>query len=555
MSPSNDFSSGSSTSNGENNTNNAEVVIVGAGFGGIYLLNHLRNHGYNVRIFEAGADLGGVWWWNSYPGARVDTSFPMYEFAAQELWEDWTWKEKFPGRDELMEYFGHVDKKWDVRRHIQFNTMVDKCVFDIVDEEWTVYTSRGNIVKTKFVLLATGFAAKHYTPPIKGLDNFQGISCHTAHWPKEGIDIAGKRVGVIGTGASGVQVIQEIGQKVKHLTVFQRTANTALPMRQKRAGSLEVANQNQRKSEYPALFDLTRKTFAGWDYDQLSKLSTDDSPEAREALWEDLWVQGGFHPWLGNYQDLLTNQDLNNSFYNFWRNKVRARITKHDPELLENLAPELPENPFGTKRPSLEQQYYEIYNQSNVDLVNIRKNPIIEVSATGVKTLNGEIPLDILILATGFDAVTGSILQIDIEGIDGKKLADKWKEGSSTYLGIATAGFPNLLFMYGPQSPTAFAIGPRISEIQGDWIISCLNSMRAHKQTRIDALTSAENAWSAETNAITNATLIAKSDSWYMGANIPGKPREALNYMGGMPKYTDIIERCAKDGYNGFVLT
>lgn len=543
-----------SVPNGDGHTRTVEVVVVGAGFGGIYLLHRLRNLGYDVKVFERGGGLGGVWWNNAYPGARVDTSYPMYEFSAKELWEDWTWRERFPGREELVEYFDHIDKKWDIKKDIQFNTTVQKCVYDETRNEWTVSTDKGDTVKTRFLLLATGFAAKNYIPNINGLDKFQGISCHTASWPQEGIDLAGKTVGVIGTGASGVQVIQEIGPIVKHLTVFQRTANNALPMRQEQSGCQGIEEQEQQKKNYPKLFELMKTTFAGWDYDQLTTISTDESPEQHRALAEQLWQQGGFHPWLGNYKDLLTNQEFNDSFYRFWRDKVRARITKPDPELLENLAPELPENPFGTKRPSLEQHYYEVYNQGNVDLVNIRKTPITEVTATGVKTLTEEYPLDVLILATGFDAVTGSLLQIDIQGVNGIKLTDKWKEGSSTYLGIATAGFPNLLCMYGPQSPTAFAIGPRLAECQGEWIVSCLNNMKHRKQTKIDALSAAEAKWRAETNAITNATLISKADTWYMGTNIPGKPREVLNYMGGLPLYTKILETCAANGYDGFVL-
>lgn len=540
--------------NGDSHHSQVEVVVVGAGFGGVYLMKRLRSLGYNIKVFEAGGGLGGVWWWNSYPGARVDTSFPMYEFASEDLWHDWTWKEKFPGRDELLEYFDHVDKKWDIKRHIKFNTCVTKCVFDKASDLWTVYTDQGDAVQTRFLVLATGFAAKLYMPPLKGLEKFKGISYHTALWPQEGLDLAGKRVGVVGTGASGVQLIQEIGPIVKQLTVFQRTANNALPMRQKILGEQDIAEQQARKKEYPALFETMKNTFAGWDYDQLAKMSTEASPEQRRELWEHLWEQGGFKTWLGNYKDLLTNQELNDEFYNFWRDKVRARITKPDAELKENLAPELPENPFGTKRPSLEQHYYEIYNQANVELVNIKKSPITEITETGVKTIRQEYPLDVLVLATGFDALTGSILRIDIEGIDGIKLCDKWKEGSATHLGLATAGFPNLLFMYGPQSPTAFAIGPRISEIQAEWIVSCINTMKSRQQTRLDVLPTAEEKWRAEVNAITNATLIAKADTWYMGANIPGKPREALNYMGGMPLYTNIIDMVAKNGYEGFTM-
>lgn len=528
-----------------------DAIIVGAGFGGIYLLQNLRKLGYKVKGFESGAGLGGVWWWNSYPGARVDTSIPLYEYSAKELWEDWTWKEKFPSRDELCDYFRHVDQKWDLSKDIQFNSTVTAAEFDQSRDRWTVYTDKGDIVVAHFLLLATGFAAKVYVPELKGLKNFKGASHHTALWPKEGVDVHGKRVGVIGTGASGVQVIQQIGQTVEHLTVFQRTPNTAMPMGQQK---LEKEDQQNRKESYPDILELAKTTFAGWDYDPIPKTMAEDTPDARMAFWELLWAKGGFYPWLGNYKDLLQNQDVNDAMYDFWREKVRARITKPDPALIENLAPQFPINPFGTKRPSLEQAYYEVYNQSNVDLINTKKTPILEVTPTGVRTVEREYPLDVLILATGFDAVTGSLTQIDIRGVNDVSLKEKWKTGSSTQLGLATAGFPNMFFLYGPQGPTAFAIGPTISEIQGDWIISLLESMKSRNQRRIDVESAAEESWTRETNEIANGTLFAKAETWYMGSNIPGKPREALNYMGGLPLYKKALQSCAGSGYAGFVL-
>lgn len=530
-----------------------DVVVVGAGFGGIYTLYHLRKLGYKVKVLESGKDLGGVWWSNSYPGARVDTYWPLYEFSAKELWEDWCWSERFPGRDELCRYFAHVEKKWDVKKDIAFDQTVTKAHYDQAQNQWTVHTDKGYVATGSFLILATGFAAKHYVPPLTGLETFQGTCHHTALWPQEGVDLKDKRVGVIGTGASGVQVIQEIGPIVKHLTVFQRTANNALPMRQERYDQRGIQSQEQLKSSYEQLFKLSMSTFAGWDYDEFDKDSTDVSHEEQIAHMESLWAKGGFHMWLGNFKDLLHNADFNKIVHGFWRDKVRERLANAAPDTIEALAPWESENPFGTKRPSLEQHYYEVYNQSNVKLYNVRKVPIKEVTPRGIKMASGdEIELDVLVLATGFDAVTGSLLKIDLQGINGVRLSDKWAKGAYTHFGMATAGFPNMFFMYGPQAPTAFAIGPRIGEAQGDWIISCIEDMKRRHKSRIEALVGAEQEWRKETNALADRSLLSNSTSWYMGANIPGKPREAMNYMGGMPKYIKLITACARNGYVGF---
>lgn len=548
--------SGINTAQGGSHLEEFDAVVVGAGFGGIYLLYNLRKLGYRVKVLEAGKDLGGVWRANSYPGARVDTYWPLYEFSARELWEDWTWAERFPGRDELCRYFDYVDQKWDIKKDITFDQTVTKAKYDQILNIWITTTDTGYVAKSRFLLLATGFAAKHYIPPLNGLDNFRGIVHHTALWPKEGQDLRGKRVGVIGTGASGVQVIQEIAPVVEHLAVFQRTANNALPMRQEKHDERALELQQEAKKGYEDLFKLSMSTYAGWDYDGHNRSSIEDSPEDQIAHMESLWTKGGFHMWLGNYNNLLTDAKFNNSVHRFWRDKVRERLPNVDPETVESLAPWEPENPFGTKRPSLEQRYYEVYTRPNVKLYNIRRNPISEITSHGLKMTSGEeVEVDILILATGFDAVTGSLLKIELQGVDGVKLSDKWAQGAYTYLGMATAGFPNMFFMYGPQGPTAFAIGPRIAELQGGWIISCLEDMKRHHKSRIEALPAAEVEWRTETNDMANKSLLSKANTWYMGSNIPGKPREALNYMGGMPKYAGIIQTRAANGYAGFTVS
>ncbi|KAL6240301.1 hypothetical protein RBB50_012788 [Rhinocladiella similis] len=539
--------------NGTSVPQELDALIVGTGFGGVYLLHKLRQIGYNVKAFESAGGLGGVWWRNSYPGARVDTEVPFYEFAVDEVWKDWIWKEAFPGRDELYDYFNYVDKKWHLSKDIKFCTTVASARFDLDQNKWTVHTDKGDVVKTRFLLLCTGVASKIYVPYMEGLETFQGIYCHTARWPETGIDCRGKRVGVIGTGASGVQVIQELGPQVKQLTVFQRTPNLALPMGQQK---LSKADQDREKQKYPEKHAFVKQSVSGFAIVGADKKTAEDSPEVRKEFWEALWKKQGFNPWIGNYNDLLYNQDANDQFYLFWREKVRERITRRsDPELIENLAPTHPPHPFGTKRASLEQGYYEVYNQDNVELVNIKKNPISEITPTGVKTAEKVYELDVLVLATGFDAVTGGLCQIDIHGTEGVTLKQKWEKGTWTYLGIATSGFPNMLMMYGPHSPGAFSVGPTLNEIQGDWVISCMQNMRLRNQTKIDVLPTAEARWTKLVNDLANSSLFPKANGWWMGANIPGKPREALSYIAGLANYRKAINECSDSGYAGFVLT
>ncbi|KAJ9625978.1 hypothetical protein H2204_010277 [Knufia peltigerae] len=541
------------TQNGICPPGEVDVVIVGAGFGGIYLLHKLRKIGYSVQAFESAGGLGGVWRRNAYPGARVDTNVPYYEFAVDEIWKDWYWKETYPGRDELCDYFDYIDTKWDLSKDIKFNTTVVSAHFDPDQNKWTVRTDAGDCIKTRFFLPCTGVASKIYVPHMKGLETFRGPSFHTARWPEAGVDIEGKRVGVIGTGASGVQVIQEMGPYVKQLTVFQRTANMALPMGQQK---LSKADQDREKPNYPQQHAFVKKSKKGFPIVGRDKKTAEDSPQERKEFWETLWQKQGFHPWTGNYKDLVYDQDANDEFYLFWRDKVTQRITRtNDPDLIENLAPRKPPHPFGVKRTSLEQNYYEIYNQDNVELVNIKKNPIIEITPTGVTTAEKTYELDVLVLATGFDAVTGGLCLMDIRGIDNASLKDKWEKGTSTYLGIATSGFPNMLMMYGPHSPGAFAVGPTLNEVQGDWIISCMQHMDRKNFARVDVSRAAETHWSKHVNTLVNSSLFPKANGWWVGGNIPGKPREALSYIGGLEQYRKTIDQCCENGYEGFVFT
>jgi len=525
-----------------------DALIVGAGFNGIYQLHRLRQEGFKVRLFEAGADLGGIWYWNCYPGARVDSHVPIYEFSIEELWRDWNWTERFPAWDELRRYFQYVDKKLELSRDIVFGTRVSAAEFDEAHDQWVIRTADGVVVRARFFVLCTGFASKPHIPNYKGLESFAGESWHTGLWPQEGASFAGKRVGVVGTGASGVQVVQEASKDAAHLTVFQRTPILALPMQQRK---LDVETQQRMKSDYPEIFRMRRETFGGFDILRDERSALEVPPEERRALYEKLWQKGGFHYWIGGFADILTNEEANRTMYDFWRDKTRARIK--DTALADKLAPMEPPHPFGVKRPSLEQWYYEVFNQENVSLIDVRETPIEEVVPEGVRTKGGLVELDMLVLATGFDAVTGGLTQIDIRGTGGVTLKEKWTEGAHTYLGFATSGFPNMLFLYGPQSPSGFCNGPTCAEVQGEWVVDCFRYMREKGRRRIEATAQAEERWTQLLNSIADMTLFPRADSWYMGANIPGKPRQLLNFP-GVPIYMDQCNTAAARGYEGFVL-
>ncbi len=401
-----------------------------------------------------------------------------------------------------------------------------------------------------YLIICTGFGTIPYIPSLAGLETFAGACHHTGYWPQEGLDFAGQRVGIIGTGASGIQVAQEAAHEARQLTIFQRTPNLCLPMRQQQLDA--SANQRLRET-YADGFAMREQSFSGSDlmFDPRSALAV--SPHERNELYEKLWADGGFEFWLSNFQDVLLDAAANRTAYDFWRDKVRARI--NDPIIAEKLAPTDPPHPFGTKRPSLEQWYFDIFNDDHVSLVDIKASPIAQVTPRGVVTGDHEHELDILVLATGFDAVTGGLTNIDIRGSDGINLAEKWADGVRTYQGLANAGFPNLLASYGPQSPSGFWFGPSSAEIQGEHIIEFLMYMRDHGLSRLEPTREAEEAWRVECLELAKPTLFPQADSWYMGANIPGKKREIQMYPGGVPKYMEALRASAANGYEGYSLS
>jgi cation diffusion facilitator CzcD-associated flavoprotein CzcO len=530
-----------------------DILIVGGGFSGIYQLHTLRAAGFTVHMLEAGSALGGIWYWNCYPGARVDTSVPCYQFTSAESWATFNWQESFPSRDDIQRYMRHLDDVWDLSKDVSYNSRVVAMRWDDAEKKWclTVEGENVGLFYSQFVILSTGFASKPYIPPYADIAAFRGSLHHTGLWPQHGVNLKGKRVAVIGTGASGVQLIQNVGKDASHLTVFQRTPNTAIPM----ANPPVSPSQNAAMREnYATTKHAIATTFAGFDYEFAPGSALKTPRPQRMELYEKLFHTGGLHFWLGTYLDVLFDHDANDEAYAFWRAKTLPRINEERNQ--ELLAPAIPLDPFGTKRISLEEGYFEIFNQSNVELVSTRENAIVRFSEKGIVTADGrEHVFDTICLATGFDSITGGITQIDIRGTDPDlSIASKWSKGVFTNLGMTTSGFPNLFFTYGPQAPTAFATGPASAEAQGEWIAKLLVYMRDRNLQIVEATREAEEEYREHVLEIGNKGLFKEARSWYYGDNIPGKAREALNYMAGLPAYKKRCWECAEKGYSGFVL-
>ena len=532
-----------------------DVLVVGGGFAGIYQLERLRALGFSVKLYEAGADAGGVWHWNQYPGARVDTEATLYQFSDERIWREWNWSEIFPGQVELQAYFRFVIEKLELGSDIRFGTRVVAAQFDEQSNKWTVesrdeQTGETFLSRARFFLPLLGTGSKSLYPTIDGLEDFAGDWFHTSRWP-EGYDMKGKRVAVIGTGASGVQVIQSIAPEVEQLGVYQRTPATALPMISRK---LDDAANDELRQGYPELFEYREKTFSGLEYDVIFTPTAEVPDDEFIATLEELWAKGGLQIWLGGYVDMFFNVEVSNRIYEFWRQKTLARIK--DPVLAEKLAPAVPPYPFGTKRCPLEYTYYDAFNRDNVELVDLRETPIVKVTRSGIVTADGqEREYDVIVLATGFDSFTGGLTDIDVRSVSGASYGEVFREGARTALGRATAGFPNIMYVYGPQSPSAFCNGPTCAELEGDWVVDCLVHMRTNGLTRIEATPQAEQEWHDHLEELTESTVFPLSNSWYMNANVPGKKRELLAYPGGLPTYLQKCRESAENGYAGFVLT
>ncbi|KAK5084422.1 hypothetical protein LTR05_005498 [Lithohypha guttulata] len=530
-----------------------DILLVGAGFGSFTLLNRVRRLGYSVKIYEKGAASGGIWYWNCYPGARVDSDTPIYQMFDKEIWEDFTFKERYAGGPELRRYFDHLEKKWNLNEHITYNKHVDSAVFDETSKMWLVECSDGSEIYCKWFIPCIGFASRRYTPPIQGLGNFKGDIYHSAVWPQHGVNLKGKRIAQIGTGASGIQIAQEIGDKAKQLTIFQRTPNMCLPMNQRQLDPKEE-EEKKKNGTYEREIEKTRHTFAGFTYDFLEKNTFDDSPEEREAFYHKLMVEeGGFKFWLNTYKDMLFDEKANQEAYNFWRKTVLKRIT--DPEKQRLLAPEQAPHPWGTKRPSLEQHFYETIDKPHVKIIDVNEHPVQEVTEKGIKTDLGEVEYDVIILATGFDSVTGSLAQLNIQGINGGTIADHWKNGTRTSMGIAMPEFPNMFFLYGPQAPTAFSNGPSCTQFQAEFLEKFFKQIQDEKIVRAEATQEYEDDWCKRMHEKWDASLFPRAKSWYQGSNIPGRKVEPLNWAGGMVEYVSSLDKSISNDYEGWKIT
>lgn len=533
-----------------------DAIVIGAGFAGLYMLHKLRSMDMSAHIFESAGDVGGTWYWNRYPGARCDSESFLYSFSfSRELEQEWNWSERYAAQPEILRYLCHVADRFDLRRNISFNTKVISAKYDTEANRWTVETSTGRRAQSRFLMTAVGCHSARNLPTMQDLDQFQGRILHTASWPHEPVHFTGQRVGVIGTGSSGTQVIPEIAKEASHLNVFQRTPNFSFPARNRPLTEDEIGNV---KRGYPTLRHLgnegtvrgvgdvlltpaQRKPVAN----KVSEVSADRCASALEWGWQ----QGGFVA-LFVFSESLTDPATNDAVAEFVRSKIR-QIVK-DPGMAETLSPK--GYPIGAKRACMDTNYYETFNRPNVSLFDIRKNPIDRFTHNGLQLASGQhIELDSLVLATGFDMVTGPLLRLNITGSNGLRLADYWARGPKSYLGLGASGFPNLFTITGPLSPAALSNVVRSIEQHVNWIADCLEYMRQRHFTRIEADPAAEQAWQRTVLDTAASAVQTQADSWYVGANIPGKPRTILVYTGGESRYREICDAVRMDGYRGFL--
>jgi len=530
-----------------------DAVVVGASFSGLWNLHLLKQQGLGVLLVDACDDVGGSWQYHQYPGCGVDAEVPYYEFSDKKLWSDWDWSEKFPSQEEIQRYLKYVCNKLDLGCDLRLRTKVSAAHWDDNDQIWRLFfKGTAKPVTCRYFISCTGYATIPYIPDFPGLETFSGEAFHTSKWPKD-LEYKEKRVGIIGTGSSGVQLIEAIAGEVSKLVVFQRTPNLATPKRQER---LTVQRRKDLKNQYEAIFEQ-RRTPTGYAITHTNKMS-DHSPSERQDVWENLWRQGGSKLWRDNYVDYRINKETSRAVYEFWLQKTLCRIK--DPQVAETLAPRDPPYAFGTRRPALETRYFEVFNQTNVELIDLNKEGIVRIDEGGIRTPKAYYEIDILVLATGFDFITGSMLALDIRGRNGQPLTDKWKvkrgeDGVWTYLGLMTNGFPNMFFPMGPQAPTALAFTPHMAEVQGGWICECISRMRAQKWNVIEPKKEAEQWWKREVTKASDATLFPGTKSWYMGQNSKHRMEQALCYLGGVDVYIDTLEREANREYPGFTLT
>ncbi len=530
----------------QNSSKELDAIVIGAGFGGLYALHYLRDEmKLNVQSFDAASDVGGTWWYNRYPGARVDApSTPFYAYTfSQELVDEWDWSETQSSSDQVRAYLEHVAERFDLRRSIQFDTWVEDAAFDDSDQRWEVRTHSGQRYRARFLICAVGALFLAHKPDYPGIDDFTGPCYHTGRWPHEPVSFAGKRVGVIGTGSSGIQAIPEIAKEAAHVTVFQRTPQFALPARNRSLVEGETVQYQENWQDHRQ--SMRRR--GGWPFATTKLRASEATAEERLARFEEMWALGGINLLINSFSGAVVNPELNEEISEFVRGKIKSIVK--DPEVAQKL---MPDYHIGTKRMILDNGYFETYNRDNVTLVDLRQEPIQSFSATGATTQIQDYPLDMLVLATGYDAVSGSMLNLNPRGRGGIALAEKWRDRFTTNFGLSVAGFPNLFMIHGPGSPGVFFSMPLGAELQVQWIGNCIRHLEQHDFSTMDTTPEAETAWDEQIQQIANGTLYPKTDSWYLGANIPGKPRQFLGHLRGS-QYFDQLTQVAEQGYAGFV--
>lgn len=527
-----------------------EVIVIGAGVAGIYQIKRLSDLGVDATVLDAVGGLGGTWYQNRYPGARFDSESYTYGYSfSKEVLNEWHWKERFSSQPENLRYLNFVADKFDLRKYMQFNCKVESAHFDEVNELWRLRINDGRELTCRFVIMAVGLLSTPTLPRFKGMDKFEGCSFHTFYWPHEPVELAGKKVAVIGTGATGIQVIAEIADKVGELTVFQRRPNWSAPLNNSPISEAEMANI---RSRYDEIFETCARTPGGFEHEPDRRGFYEISREERLALWDKLYDSPGFAIWLRNFREIFTDEEANAEFSEYIADRIRRRVK--DPAVAEKLIPR--DHGFGVQRVPMETRYFEVYNRDNVHLVDISETPIVEVTETGLRTTEHDYKFDIIVYATGFDAITGAFDHIDIQGIGGVKLRDEWSEGPSTFLGMMVHGFPNFLMPSGPQSGSASTNFPRGIETGVNWCMSLLEYMWEHDHTRAEATLDAQERWTAHVKKMYSSMLMRKAKSWFTGynSNVPGHEHGKIRYLvynGGAPKYVNKIREVADKGYEG----
>ncbi len=526
-----------------------DVVIVGAGFAGMYAIHRLRQVGLTLRCFDAAGDVGGTWWWNRYPGARCDIESLDYSYSfSPELEQEWEWTERYATQPEILRYAGHVADTFDLRGAIQFGTRVESATFDDESACWAVRTDRGDAVTARFVVMATGCLSAPKLPEIDGIDSFGGPTYHTARWPHHDVDFTGRRVAVIGTGSSGIQAIPLIAEQAAHLTVFQRTPTFSTPAHN---APLDPRHVAARKAAYRSYREQARSTHIGVVFDVGADSATSADPAERQRRFQQGWDEGTLYGVASKFADILIDPAANELAAEFLRQRIREAV--HDPEVAERLSPRT--FPYATKRPCLDTGYFETFNRPNVGLVDLRATPITEINTTGIRTTAQQFDVDVIVFATGFDAFTGPLLAINPVGTGGVTLREKWSAGPRTYLGMAVAGFPNLFLVTGPGSPAALTNVIVSIEHHVDWIVDLLVATTERGATSVEADAAAEDGWVELVSAIGKLTLYPLAASWYTGANVDGKPQVLMPYVGGFGTYRQQCAAVVANDYEGFTLT